>query len=225
VVADGMGGHNAGEVASALAVETIAGFFRESRADAEFTWPYKGDPDRPEDQNRLVAAVKLANLRIYEAQAADARKKGMGTTVVAILLDGDRAVAAHAGDSRCYRLRNGELVQVTEDHSLLNNYKKIAKLTEEEVANFPHRNVIVRALGMKADVDVEVTESDLQPGDLFLLCSDGLSGEVPDAQMLSILMEAGEDLDAATEKLVRSACENGGKDNITVIVSRYLGES
>jgi len=222
VVADGMGGHNAGEVASAIAVETIATFFRESAGDTDYTWPVKSDPSQTENVNRLVAAVKLANLRIYESQAADIQKKGMGTTVVAIVRDDDRVISAHAGDSRAYLLRDGVLSQVTEDHSLLNNYKKIAKLTEEEISNFPHKNVIVRALGMKADVEVELNEVDLKPGDTFLLCSDGLSGEVTDPEMQRIVVEAGDDLDVAVDTLIKTACENGGKDNVTVILVRSL---
>jgi protein phosphatase len=222
VVADGMGGHNAGEVASAMAVETIASFFHESAGDPEYTWPVKSDPSQTETVNRLVAAVKLANLRIYESQAADIQKKGMGTTVVAIVRDDQRVITAHAGDSRAYMLRNGELSQVTEDHSLLNNYKKIAKLTEEEISNFPHKNVIVRALGMKADVEVDTNEVRLAPGDSFLLCSDGLSGEVPDPDICRIVNEAGDDLDAAVDRLIKTACENGGKDNVTVILLRCV---
>jgi len=220
VVADGMGGHNAGEVASAMAVETIASFFNESVGDPDYTWPVKSDPAQSETANRLIAAVKLANLRIYESQAADIQKKGMGTTLVGFVRDGDRIITAHAGDSRCYMLRGGQLSQVTEDHSLLNNYKKIAKLTEEEISNFPHKNVIVRALGMKADVEVDVNEVPLQPGDAFMLCSDGLSGEVNDPEIQRIMVEAGDDLDAAVVTLIKTACENGGKDNVTVIIAR-----
>lgn len=220
VVADGMGGHNAGEVASAMAVESIASFFQESVGDPDYTWPVKSDPTQSETANRLVVAVKLANLRIYESQAADIQKKGMGTTVVAIVRDADRILSAHAGDSRCYMLRAGALSQVTEDHSLLNNYKKIAKLTEEEIANFPHKNVIVRALGMKADVEVDVNEVPLQVGDTFMLCSDGLSGEVTDDVIEKTLHDAGADLEGAVGTLIKTACENGGKDNVTVIIVR-----
>jgi PPM family protein phosphatase len=224
VVADGMGGHNAGEVASEITVRTMASFFKESIPDKDYTWPFKGDAAETEETNRLVAGVKLSNLRIYEAQASDIQKKGMGTTVVALAFDTDHAVTGHAGDSRVYRIRGEEILQVTEDHSLLNNYKKIAKLTEEEIENFPHKNVIVRALGMKADVDVEVNRLPLEPGDIYLLCSDGLTGEVTDQDLLDTVSEHRDDLDAAVESLIQQACDNGGRDNVTLIIASYEGE-
>ena len=224
VVADGMGGHNAGEVASEITVRTMASFFKESIPDRDYTWPFKGNPAESEETNRLVAGVKLSNLRIYEAQASDIQKKGMGTTVVALAFDGDHAVTGHAGDSRVYRIRGDEILQVTEDHSLLNNYKKIAKLTEEEIENFPHKNVIVRALGMKADVEVEVNRLALEPGDIYLLCSDGLTGELTDPELLETVLEYRDDLEAAVESLIQQACDNGGRDNVTVILACYEGE-
>jgi len=222
VVADGMGGHNAGEVASEMTVVTMREFFEGTATDPDYTWPVKEDPALDESANRLSAAVRLSNLRIYESQAADIQKKGMGTTVVSIVFDDDRAITAHAGDSRCYLIREGRIEQVTEDHSLLNNYKKIAKLTEEEISNFPHKNVIVRALGMKADVEVELNVVELEHGDIFVLCSDGLSGEVTDPDILTIVTESGDDLEAAVARLLKTACDNGGKDNVTAIVVQAL---
>jgi PPM family protein phosphatase len=225
VVADGMGGHNAGEVASEITVRTMASFFKESIPDKDYTWPFKGDPAATEETNRLVAGVKLSNLRIYEAQASDIQKKGMGTTVVALVFDDDKhAVTGHAGDSRIYRIRGDEIEQVTEDHSLLNNYKKIAKLTEEEIKNFPHKNVIVRALGMKADVDVEVNRYPLEPGDIFLLCSDGLTDEVEDPYLLDKVVEHRDNLEACVDSLIKLALENGGRDNVTIVLACYEGE-
>lgn len=224
VVADGMGGHNAGEVASEIAVNTMKLFFSESAEDPDYTWPIKEAPNRSRDENRMVAGVKLANYRIYEAQVRDIRKKGMGTTIVGLIFEDGRAITGHAGDSRIYLVRGDELQQVTEDHSLLNNYLKIAKLTPEEIANFPHKNVIVRALGMKADVEVEVNVVDVQPGDFLMLCSDGLSGEVTDEDIHETILKHGDDLQASVESLIKQACDNGGKDNVTVIIARYLGE-
>ncbi|MCA9602070.1 MAG: serine/threonine-protein phosphatase, partial [Myxococcales bacterium] len=149
LVADGMGGHASGEVASKMACETIEEFFDHTETDPEATWPYKMDKARGYEENRLVTGIKLANLRIFESAQKDTKLRGMGTTLVAIRVLDEGVLVAHVGDSRVYRYRNGELKQLTEDHSLLNDYIKMKKLTEEEIANFPHKNVIVRALGMK----------------------------------------------------------------------------
>ncbi|HYG69848.1 MAG TPA: protein phosphatase 2C domain-containing protein, partial [Anaeromyxobacteraceae bacterium] len=177
-VADGMGGHASGEVASRIAVEEMAEFFRVTGADDEATWPFRMDPSRGYDENRLLTGVKLANLRIFERAQSDARLNGMGTTLVAAHLarDGSTLLVAHVGDSRAYLLRGGGIRQLTEDHSLLNDYLKARHLTPDEVAAFPHKNVIVRALGMKGAVEVDLVREPLEDGDVVLLCCDGLSG-------------------------------------------------
>jgi protein phosphatase len=223
-VADGMGGHSCGEVASKLAVETLRTFFDETDGDDEITWPFKLDRDLTYDENRIVAGVKLANRRIFEQGMADARYKNMGTTFVGCVWTEERAVVAHVGDSRCYRYRQGKLDQVTEDHSLLNDYKKLQKMTPEEEAAFPHKNIIVRALGMKEQVNVDLNRQPAQVGDVFLLCSDGLSGEVPDSQIRDIMDAHHEDLEKAVEGLITAACTNGGKDNVTTILIKYMGQ-
>jgi protein phosphatase len=220
IVCDGMGGHASGEVASQMAIETIRNFFRDTREDPELTWPYKMDRSRRYEENRLITAIKLANLRIHEASKRESKFHGMGTTIVAFYSIEEGAYLAHVGDSRIYRLRDGQLQQVTEDHSLLNDYIKMKKLTAEEIANFPHKNVIVRALGMKESVKVDTFLEHPLPGDIFLLCTDGLSGEVPDPQIHEIMLRHGKDLKSMAHELIETAKKNGGSDNITVIIVR-----
>ena len=223
IVADGMGGHSSGEVASKIAVDTLKSFFEDTVKDDEITWPFKLDRSLGYDENRLAAGVKLANRNIYESAQADARYKGMGTTCVGMLWVADKAVVGHVGDSRCYRIRGDEIKQLTEDHSLLNDYKKIQALTPEEEAAFQYKNIIVRALGMKEAVAVDIVHETPQEGDILLICSDGLSGEVTDPKMLELVKKHRNDLDAAVQTLIKSACDNGGKDNVTVVLVKYLG--
>ncbi|MCB9639763.1 MAG: Stp1/IreP family PP2C-type Ser/Thr phosphatase [Myxococcales bacterium] len=220
IVADGMGGHASGEVASGMAVETLSQFFRETQKDNDKTWPYKMDKTLSYDENRLMNGVKLANKQIFRRAQADLRLKGMGTTVVSLFCTERYAYVGHVGDSRVYRVRDRQLKQITEDHSLLNDYMKIKKLTQEEIDNFPHKNVIVRALGMKEIVQVDICREELQGGDIFLLCSDGLSGLVKDEDMLNIVLENESDLEEAAKQLINAANKNGGNDNITVVLAR-----
>ena len=219
-VADGMGGHASGEIASRIAVDEMSEFFKLTSRDIEATWPYKMDKTRNYDENRVATAIKLANVRINERANADLKLKGMGTTVVAIHFAGDTAYVAHVGDSRVYAFRERALKQLTEDHSLLNDYLKAKKLTPEEIEAFPHKNVIVRALGMKDTVQVDIARYTPQEGDVFLLCSDGLSGMVPDPQIQEVLGGL-PDLDAASAKLIEMANAAGGNDNITCILTRW----
>jgi PPM family protein phosphatase len=219
IVADGMGGHASGEVASRMAVDTVVEHFRATAEDQELTWPYKLDRSPGYDLNRLNTAVKLANLKIWETAKSHDAQHGMGTTVVALSFLDDKVLIAHVGDSRVYRVRDGAIEQLTEDHSLLNDYVKMKKLAPNEVGNFQHKNVIVRALGMKESVQVDLQIDTPRVGDIYLMCSDGLSGMIPDSQLGAIA--AGElDLDRACERLIRIANENGGVDNITVVLAR-----
>jgi protein phosphatase len=220
IVCDGMGGHASGEVASQMAVETLKNFFRDTREDAELTWPFKMDRSRRYEENRLITGIKLANLRIHEASKRESKYHGMGTTITATYFVEDGVYLAHVGDSRIYRLRDGAIEQITEDHSLLNDYIKMKKLTQAEIDNFPHKNVIVRALGMKESVKVDTFFDQPRSGDVFLLCSDGLSGEVPDDKMAVIFNSNPSDLQAACHELITEANRNGGHDNITVVLVR-----
>jgi len=221
VVADGMGGHASGEVASKMAVEALREFFAATASDPERTWPYKMDRSKGYEENRLITGIKLANLRIFESAQREARQRGMGTTIVALFAVEDGVYLAHVGDSRVYRLRDAKLEQLTEDHSLLNDYVKMKRLTPEEIANFPHKNVIVRALGMKDTVKVDTRLEQPRVGDMYLLCSDGLSGTVPEGEMLTILVGT-QDLRTAASRLIARANENGGPDNITVVLARWV---
>src|SRR5215468_6073962 len=212
IVADGMGGHASGEVASKMAVESLKEFFAATAADPERTWPYKMDRSKGYEENRLITGIKLANLRIYETAQREAKKRGMGTTFVGIFTANDGVYVAHVGDSRVYRYRDGKLEALTEDHSLLNDYIKMKRLTAEEIANFPHKNVIVRALGMKDTVKVDTRFEVPAPNDVFLLCSDGLCGPVNDELICSTIGEYHADLKIAASKLIERANENGGPD-------------
>jgi protein phosphatase len=222
LVADGMGGHASGEVASKLAIETLREFFLSTAQDPEATWPYKMDKSRGYEENRLITGIKLANLRIHESQQREPKLRGMGTTMAAILVIDEGVLVAHVGDSRVYRLRAGTLEQLTEDHSLLNDYIKMKRLSEEEIANFPHKNVIVRALGMKDTVKVDTRLDTPQVGDIYLLCSDGLSGPVTDAEIAEIASSS-PDLKVVAAKLIERANANGGPDNITVVCAKWMG--
>lgn len=218
MVADGMGGHAHGEVASQMAVDTVANFFRETAQDEDVTWPYKMEKGRRYEENRLSAGIKLSNLRIHEVGVQNPEKKGMGTTIVALFFSGNMAYTGHVGDSRIYRLRNEVFTQITEDHSLLNDYIKMKDLTPQEIENFPHKNVIVRALGMKDTVQVDVAHEEPQDGDLYLLCSDGLNGMITDDVMRQILLDSMPDLEQAVSRLIQVANDNGGTDNVTVVL-------
>jgi protein phosphatase len=221
VVADGMGGHSSGEIASKIAVEEVAEFFRMTSQDLEITWPYKMDKQKNYDENRLATGVKLANMRIFEKAAAEQKYKGMGTTIVTVYFAKDsEVVVGHVGDSRVYFFRDNTLRQITEDHSLLNDYLKAKKLTPEEIEAFPHKNVIVRALGMKDNVVVDINRVEPKDGDIYLLCSDGLSGMVPDKQIEQIL-QSQPDLDKACAQLIDAANANGGNDNVTCVLAQY----
>jgi serine/threonine protein phosphatase PrpC len=221
IVADGMGGHASGEIASKMAVDAMREFFALTANDPERTWPYKMDRSKGYEENRLITGIKLANLRIFESSQRDPRQRGMGTTIVALFAVENGVYLAHVGDSRVYRMREGKFEQLTEDHSLLNDYIKMKRLTAEEIANFPHKNVIVRALGMKDTVKVDTRLEQPRAGDVYLLCSDGLSGPVAETEMLDAL-SATDDLKTAASRLIARANENGGPDNITVVLARWL---
>src|SRR5438105_2833558 len=226
-VFDGMGGHAAGEVASGIAVREMKEFFELTGKDPEATWPFKDDRAKNYDENRLVTSIKLANARIIEASEGDASKKNMGTTCVSChFVDRNGAIkayVAHTGDSRVYLFRDNKLKRITVDHSLVEEYLRLGKITEEEAKNFPQKNIILRALGQQRQVEVEINPHDPRPGDIFMLCSDGLSGMVEDKFMESILQKQAANLEACTKKLLDTANANGGIDNSTVILVKYEG--
>jgi protein phosphatase len=218
VVSDGMGGHACGEVASELTVETIDEYYKRTQEDAPRSWPLRM-PQMELEQDRVVTAIKLANSRIFETAAADAEKKGMGCTVDTIYFAQERAYIGHVGDSRVYRIRHGQMEQITEDHSLLNDYKRMKEMSGDEVENFPHKNVVVRALGLAEQVKVDVLVEESMIGDLYLVCSDGLTDMLDDDAIAEIVAKH-ERLDSACAKLVEAANDAGGKDNITALLIR-----
>ncbi|HRI10604.1 MAG TPA: Stp1/IreP family PP2C-type Ser/Thr phosphatase [Nannocystaceae bacterium] len=218
VVSDGMGGHACGDVASQITVETLDEFYRESAKASPPTWPLKL-PTMEVERHRMATGIKLANLRIFETASADAGKKGMGCTVVAMYFHQGRFYVGHVGDSRVYRIREQRIGMLTEDHSLANDYMRMREMTAEEMKGFPQKNVVVRALGLAEQVAVDVIIDEYRTGDVFLLCSDGLCGMISDEAMLQII--AGhESLDMACSSLIRAANDAGGNDNISAVLVR-----
>jgi protein phosphatase len=220
VVADGMGGHQAGDVASRLATKAFIEFF-DTVLSEEVTWPFAFDPTLTEEENRLVTGVRLGNRHINELSKSSIDHQGMGTTVVAALFSPRRGrlYVAHVGDSRAYRIRQGRIEQITRDHSLVNDYlAAMPEMTDEQRSELP-KNVITRALGMQDQVQVDLGAFDAEPGDLYLLCSDGLSGMLEDDELCEIA-QSDDDLDVACRHLIDSANEHGGEDNITAVLVR-----
>jgi protein phosphatase len=219
-VADGMGGHRSGDVASQLAVSTLSDFFSIT-VGRDGTWPFPVDPSLTDEENYVVTGLRLANRRIFDRSLRTMADFGMGTTIVTAMFDSaaGRVTVGHVGDSRCYRLRGGEIVQLTRDHSLLSDAAHMAPwMTEEELRQIPP-NVITRALGIREDVLVDLLTDDTQAGDVYLLCSDGLSGLVSDEQIHETVTQI-PNLDDACSALISRANLLGGTDNITVVVAR-----
>jgi serine/threonine protein phosphatase PrpC len=223
LVADGMGGHNAGEVASAMAVEIVGQFILDSRSDPPVTWPFKQNRDEIYDSETLSIAVQYANLRIFESARENPDRRGMGTTFVGAMVRGNAAWVAHVGDSRGYVVRAaGHIEPLTVDHSLLEEYRRTRPdLTEDQVKRFPYKNVITRALGMKTDVCVEMHRHEMHDGDTLVICCDGLTGMLTDERIARIVRSTPV-LQDACKQLVQSANEAGGVDNITVVLVRAV---
>jgi protein phosphatase len=220
LVADGMGGHQAGDVASKMAADIIVSFF-DSTQQEDATWPFPVDPHLTLEENRLTAAIKLANRQIFNLSHSDAALHGMGTTIVGItfLLDQNLAYIAHVGDSRAYRMRDNEMIQITRDHSLVNDYLNMMPDMPLEAMEVVPKNVITRALGMQESVVVDIGRKKIQPGDRFLLCTDGLSGMVPEVRIKELMTGVtGENLESRVRDLIQSANDAGGEDNITAIM-------
>ncbi len=213
LLADGMGGHNAGEVASALAVETVLGVLRTALPAAE---------DTGERSTLLRDAVDDANNAIFSQSHEQPQCAGMGTTLVGALFSDDKVILAHVGDSRIYRLRGNELTQITTDHSLLEELVQSGYLTKEEAELSVNKNLITRALGIEADVDADIDQHSVIADDIYLLCSDGLSDLVSDSDIAAILNDRNRDLDTAAASLVFAANAKGGTDNISVILVHVL---
>jgi PPM family protein phosphatase len=221
-VCDGMGGHNAGEVASKMAIETLEAFIRKSAGEEkDITWPYGLEAHLSFEANRLKTAIKLSNKKVYKA--ADNREDytGMGTTLVAALVSGKLATVGSAGDSRCYLFRAGQIKQLTRDDSWVSAAWAEGILTHDEIDRHPLRNVITKAVGAKEEIELETVEHQLQKDDVLLLCSDGLHSMINDEAILKTVTPFPATLPEAAQKLVDAANEAGGKDNVSVVLLRY----
>jgi serine/threonine protein phosphatase PrpC len=224
VVADGMGGHQAGEVASHLAVETIRTFLESTHGDRDLTWPYGFNPQLSFNANRLVTAVKLANHRVYQQGEEQQAYSGMGTTIVVALLERGQLTFCSVGDSRLYLMSPGRFAQLTHDDSwvatVLANEPGV---DEASLAHHPMRHVLTNVIGARDDTEVEIGECPLRRNDTLLLCSDGLHGTLDDATIQLVLAGGGSAQDLA-HRLVGAALERQAGDNVTAIVVRYSSE-
>jgi PPM family protein phosphatase len=208
-VADGMGGAQAGEVASQLAASALEA----------------GDSDGLEGTKRIDSLIQEANRRIYDRASSDPTASGMGTTMTVALVEGMTVAIGHVGDSRAYLVRGEQMEQLTEDHSLVNELLKTGKLSEQEAQVHPQRSVITRAVGTDPDVDVDGFTIEAEDGDVFLICSDGLSDMVEDEEILELVLRNRDHLDKAVKALVAAANRGGGEDNITAVAFRISSEA
>lgn len=216
-VCDGMGGHQAGEIASMLAADTIQTVF------SHFNKPLLDDPKLdlgkplPASGELLVKAIRLANRAVYNAALEDPSRAGMGTTVVAMAFESDFISVAHVGDSRAYRLDEKALLPLTKDHSWIQEIQDSENISQNEASSFVGKNVITRALGVRHNVEVDYRLVKIKPGDIFILCSDGLCGYADDEEIFEVAEKAGRDVEKITELLVQMANNRGGQDNVTII--------
>jgi len=221
VLADGMGGYNAGEVASGIAVKTVFNLVREALERQDLTVP---DPTTGLSRPSIILrdAIQRANKIIYQTARSQANCEGMGTTVVAALFFDNRISVAHVGDSRLYRVRTAAIEQITLDHSLLQELVDRGFYTPEEAQRASNKNYVTRALGVENTVEVEMQEHHVQKGDLYLLCSDGLSDMIGDDDMALTVSTFGANLNSVGQHLIQLANDNGGKDNISVILTQVM---
>lgn len=214
VVADGMGGHNAGEVASKMVVSIISDHLSgRQKFFGEYNNSYSPST------NNLNSALRLANSAVLEAAEGSPQLQGMGTTVVAVIICGNRLSIAHIGDSRVYLVRSGNIEQLTDDHSVINEQVKRGLITPEEAANSSTKNYLTKALGISAEMEADLSELTLLNGDILLLCTDGLSNMISDEIMLELILVA-QKPDAICDLLINMANKKGGKDNITAVIGR-----
>jgi protein phosphatase len=221
VVADGMGGHAAGEVASKVAVDAINEFVCLTGGDEEITWPFGLDENISYDGNRLKTAIRYANRKVLEATKEKSEYEGMATTVAAVLVDGDGANLGHVGDSRVYLVREGQITQLTSDHSWVNEQIQSGVISPDQARTHPLRNVVTRALGGKPDLQVDMQLHKVKAGDILILCSDGLTTMMADDEIAKVVTDAGGDVEKAAPALVAGANAKGGEDNITVLLLRF----
>ena len=221
IVADGMGGHASGQVASQIATEQLVDFMVRWRKEDDFVWPFDIDPNHPYGESCVLTAVRVANVRVYNHALVNPTCAGMGTTVVLMHYDEQQGlVIAHVGDSRCYRLRNDSLDRLTVDHSLAQQLASTAQMSEVQAQSYVGSNVILRAVGVDDEVEADRCVSDPQNDDIYLLCSDGLTDMVSDDDIRSYLITHRENPSASVSALIAAANRAGGHDNVTAIVIR-----
>jgi protein phosphatase len=221
LVADGMGGHRAGDVASSTAVEIIAGHIGSWLEGEKDGASISSDVTVVDEDNVLINAVRKANDRLCEMSQQNNALSGMGTTIVGLLHTQGKAHVVNVGDSRAYRIRNDLILQLTTDHSWVGEQLQRNLISEDEARLHRWRNIITRALGNREDVEIDVSKHDIEPGDCFVLCTDGLSGMLTDEEILDIVKDAGDDMEEACRNLVAQSNEKGGLDNITVVLVKF----
>ena len=218
VVADGMGGHAAGEVASRTAVDAVAEFVTVTAKESDITWPWGVDPNLSLFANRLKTGIRFGNQKVLDLSLTKPEYEGMATTIVGLLVEGDTAHIAHVGDSRAYLISKASgIKQITMDHSWVLEQVGLGVLSTEQARTHPLRNVVTRAIGAAADLNVDLTTHEMAPGETVLMCSDGLSGMVVDADLATIV-SADDPLEKIAKRLIAEANAHGGEDNITVLL-------
>ena len=222
ILADGMGGHLAGEVASAMAIDRVAHYLLNVFAvsDAEKA---PGKNSAAFESAALVEAIKSANAAIHDASLTRPEQSGMGTTIVAAAFHNNTLTVAHVGDSRMYRYRNGELSQVTEDHSMVQELLRRGLMTQDEARTSLNRNLVTRALGIDPMVEVDVLQQQFEDGDLYLLCSDGLNDVLTDDEIAAVLAQHPDSMDAAAQQLIADVNARGGPDNVSIVLIHTEG--
>jgi len=221
-VADGMGGHAAGDVASKIAVNTIVQYMQETINDPDATPPFGTDANLSPDENHLKLAIQLANKKIYQQACSDKNYKGMGTTIVVLYFNNNYFNVAHVGDSRAYQIRDGEITLITEDHSWVNEQVRAGLMTKDDARTHYLKNIITRALGSKEEVVVDVQKIPVKENDYFLLCTDGLNNHVKDEEILAIIEESNYSLHKSVQRLLQTALDRGGEDNITLALLKCV---
>jgi PPM family protein phosphatase len=223
-VCDGMGGHSHGEVAAELAIDALTHFVRRSLDGLDVTWPFGYEFSRSADANRLTTGIRVANREVWRKSQAALERSGMGTTIAALLVEGDQAVAANVGDSRVYRCRNNDLTQLSIDDTIVADLVSRGLLQADDQGSHPLRNALLQAAGAQENIDVHVTEIRCEAGDMFLLCTDGVYGVIPEPAIYDALCSRGTVQDCV-EYLERKTLQLGGPDNIAIVLLKYVNEN
>jgi len=222
VVADGMGGHAGGEVASRLAVESVEDFIKLSANRDDITWPFEIDESKSKDENRLNVAIQLANSRIFHEALINKNLNGMGTTIVAAIFAESHLYIGHVGDSRAYLIKNDEIRQLTDDHSIVYEQMRLGILSKEDAKTHSLRNVLTRALGTEPNIKIDTRAEKAEAGNTYLFCTDGLTNMLNDEEIKNIVSNNSNNAENACRELIAAANRNGGIDNITVIILKIV---